>query len=932
MLHRLTGIGIFLLVLVLFIKTMAPSVSFWDTGEFIACSYILGVPHPPGAPLYILLGRVFTLLPISEVAWRVVFMSVLSSAVAIWCTYLSTVVLIRRALGGQALKPFGDHRDISVITGAAVASLCLAFSYTFWFNATEAEVYGYSILFACLGFWLVLYWDGTQHGSSNDRWLYFLAYLFGLGGGIHLLCLLTVPALLILAWFADKELRRLVLIGIGGGLVGLAYITLFAQYPPSAKFIGLLALTAAAVLLAYAWRLREDLRPTVKILAGLAVATLIMGFLSVGVPQLVKLSQIIPVAGVILIARELYRRDRRALSISLGTSILFALGYSTYVALLIRSGLDPAIDENDPETWAAFMSFLNREQYGTDSMLLMILEPRASRVYQIWDQQFKYFFQQFPFQLGNFWAEFRWATERAPHFISISVVPYLLGLFGLIWHAVRDLRRFLAIAALFVVMSFGLSLYLNMPDPQPRERHYVFGGMFFAFALWMGLGWGGLVELARERFASLRGPALIAVACVGLILPIGIAAANYHIQDRTDDFIAYDYGYNLLESCEPNSILFTNGDNDTFPLWFLQEVEGVRRDVRVVNLSLLNTNWYIKQLRDREPRIEIPLQDDYIDSTLTGIETEDLRHRLWLEPRTPKEYADLGLDVELSAGPGNQLLRVQDLMVVAIVAFNAFERPIHFAITVAGSNRTGLDPFLKMVGMTMKLMPERITSGAVEPLATNLLEKYRFRGVNDPTIHKDVNTARLLGNYRACLMSLADAYEAEGRDEELASLFAWAIDTIPLSWEDYYSASQYHRDIGEMEKAAEYLETAGTELVKVYGLHGSATYDNVLAIASMLLNSYRDYERAERIYRLGIAEEPDRYDGYHELAATLQAANDPHSALDLVQGYINRYGNLDSAETDKQILLNAIKKRSALPAGDPPLGDLVPADSTGTQP
>jgi hypothetical protein len=932
MLHRLVGIGVFLLVLVLFIKTMAPSVSFWDTGEFIACSYILGVPHPPGAPLYILLGRVFTLLPISEVAWRVVFMSVLTSAGAIWCTYLSSVVLIRRSLGGHALRPFGDNRDISVITGAVVAALSLAFSYTFWFNATEAEVYGYSILFACLGFWLVLYWDGTQHGSSNDRWLYLLAYLFGLGGGIHLLCLLTVPALLILAWFADKELRRLVLIGVGGGLVGLAYISLFAEYPPSAKFIGLLSLLALAVLLVYSWRLREELQPTVKILAGLGAATLCMGLLSVGaVPQFVTLSKIIPVAGAVLIVRELYLRDRRALSLSLGLGILFCLGYSTYIALLIRSGLDPAIDENDPETWAAFMSFLNREQYGTDSMLLQILAPRASRVYQIWDQQFKYFFQQFPFQLGTFWAQFRWATENVPHFISISVFPYLLGLFGLIWHAVRDVRRFLAIAALFVVMGFGLSLYLNMPDPQPRERHYVFGGMFFAFALWMGLGWGGVVELIRERFASLRGPTLVAVACVGLLLPLGIAIEGYHIQDRTDDYIAYDYGHNLLESCEPNSILFTNGDNDTFPLWFLQEVEGVRTDVRVVNLSLLNTNWYIKQLRDREPKIHIPLADDYIDSTLTGVETEDLRARLWLEPRTPKEYADLGLDVELSAGPGNQLLRVQDLMVVAIIAFNAFDRPIHFAITVAGSNRTGLDPFLKMVGMTMKLMPERVTSSAVEPLATNLLEKYRFRGVNDPTIHKDVNTARLLGNYRACLMSLADAYQAEGRKEELAGLFEWAIDTIPLSWEGYYSASDYHRDIGETEKAAEYLETAGTELVKVYGLHPSATYDNVLAIASMLLNIYRDYERAEHIYRLAIAEQPHRYDGYHELAATMQAGNDPQRALDLVEEFMARYGKLDTAEADKMILLNAIRKRTAPPAGDLPQGD-PPADSTGTQP
>ena len=923
MLHRLTGIAVFLLTLAMFIKTMAPSVSFWDTGEFIACSYILGVPHPPGAPLYILLGRLFTLLPIAEVAWRVVFMSVLTSAAAIWCTYLSTAVLIRRALGGHALKSFDDARDIAVITGAAVASLSLAFSYTFWFNATEAEVYGYSILFACLGFWLVLYWDGTQHGSSNDRWLYALAYLFGLGGGIHLLCLLTVPALLILAWFADKQLRRLVLIGVGGGLVGLAYITLFAQHPPSAKFIGLLSLVGAGALFAYAWRLREEYRSTVLILGGLAIATLLLGLLSSGIPQARTLAQVIPVAGAVLILRELYRRDRRALSLSIGTGILFALGYSTYLALLVRSGLDPAIDENDPETWAAFMSFLNREQYGTDSMLLQILEPRASRVYQLWHQQFKYFFQQFPFQLGTFWAQFRWATENVPHYISVSVFPYLLGVFGLIWHARRDVRRFLAVVVLFVVMGFGLSLYLNMPDPQPRERHYVFGGMFFAFALWMGLGWSGVIELLRERFASLRGPALVAVACVGLTLPLGLAIAGYHIQDRTDDYIAYDYGYNLLESCEPNSILFTNGDNDTFPLWFLQEVEGIRRDVRVVNLSLLNTNWYIKQLRDREPKVEIPLEDAYIDSVLTDVEMEDLHARLWPEPRTPKEYADMGLDVKLSAGPGNQLLRVQDLMVVAIVAFNAFERPIHFAITVAGSNRTGLDPFLQMVGMTLKLMPERITRGDAGPLATNLLEKYRYRGLTDPAIHKDVNTARLLGNYRACVMSLADVYEAEGRAEELASLFAWAVDTIPLSWEGYYSASQYHHEVGDMDKAAEYLETSGLELLKVYGMHPSATYDNVLAIASMLLNSYRDYERAEHIYRQGIAMEPETYVGYHELAATMQAANDVQAALDLVEGYIARYGSTDTAEADRQILLNSLAKRAALPAA---------VDTTGTRP
>ena len=211
-LHRWTGIAVLLGSLALYLKTMAPSVSFWDTGEFIASSYILGVPHPPGAPLYVLIGRVFSMLPFGEVGWRIVLMSVVTSALAVWCTYLTTAALARRVLGGEALKSFGDIRDIAVVIGAAVASLSLAVSYTFWFNATEAEVYGYSILLAALGVWLIIYWDGTQHGATNDRWLYLLAYLFGLGAGIHLLCLLTIPSLLVLAWFADRKLRRLVLI------------------------------------------------------------------------------------------------------------------------------------------------------------------------------------------------------------------------------------------------------------------------------------------------------------------------------------------------------------------------------------------------------------------------------------------------------------------------------------------------------------------------------------------------------------------------------------------------------------------------------------------------------------------------------------------------------------------------------------------------
>ena len=148
--HRWIGVGVFMLTLGVYIKTMAPAVSFWDCGEFIATSYILGVPHPPGSPLYVLLGRVFSIMPIADVAARITFMSALSSALAVWCVYLSTLALGRRALGGHSLKPFGDNRDIGLIAGSVVAALLLAFSYTQWFNATEAEVYGYSIFFTSL--------------------------------------------------------------------------------------------------------------------------------------------------------------------------------------------------------------------------------------------------------------------------------------------------------------------------------------------------------------------------------------------------------------------------------------------------------------------------------------------------------------------------------------------------------------------------------------------------------------------------------------------------------------------------------------------------------------------------------------------------------------------------------------------------------------
>ena len=853
--YRWAGVAVFLTTLGIYLKTMAPSVSFWDCGEFIACSFTMSVPHPPGSPLYVLLGRVFSLVPIAEVAARITFMSVLSSALAIWCVYLSTVALARRALGGASLTPFNDSRDIAVLAGSVLAALSLAFSYTQWYNATEAEVYGYSIFFTCVGLWIILYWEGTQHGARHDRWLYLIAYMFGLGGGLHLLCLLTIPSLMILAWFADEKLRRLILLLLGFGLAALL----------------VLALSGSGM--------------TGKLLIGV---------------------------GLIGLLYYLYGHDRRAGLLLGGVLLLFALGYSTYTALYIRSGLNPVIDENDPETIAAFIKFLNREQYGTESMLLTMLSGRASRLYQFWHLQAKYFFQQFPFPLLERIVIFRKATDPSSDVVLVSVVPYLLGLGGLIWHAVRDWKRFLAMGSLFLIMGVGLSLYLNMPDPQPRERHYVFGGMYLAFALWMGLGWTGIVDWVRQRLGE--QPLLVgAVGLFGLLLPVGIGINLYHVQDRTGDYIAYDYAYNLLESCDEDGILFTNGDNDTFPVWFLQEVEGVRKDVRVVNLSLLNTNWYIKQLRDREPKVDIRYSDTIIDSVLTDTQLVDLYKRLWREPKVPTEFKKMNLDVEVGTLPGHDLLRVQDAMIIKMIHWNEWKRPIHFAITIPASNRLSLDPYLRMEGMTMRLVPERDLGPDYEKLTRNLYEVYRFRSLNDSTVYKDENTARLLGNYRACILQLAENYRAKGQGEEMVHLMRWAEETTTLGWDGYYSSADYLEKVGELDVAGEFIENATLGLIDLYGELDVASYDNIVSLISLLLNEpYSQYDRAAPLYRRMIELEPERWSAYYELAATLQASGNATGALELLENYREQYGEHTQLREAEQILRNSLEKRQAL--------------------
>jgi len=248
-------------------------------------------------------------------------------------------------------------------------------------------------------------------------------------------------------------------------------------------------------------------------------------------------------------------------------------------------------------------------------------------------------------------------------------------------------------------------------------------------------------------------------------------------------------------------------------------------------------------------------------------------------------------------------------MVIGIVYWNDWVRPIHFALTVASSNRVGLDPYLEMQGMTMKLVREKTSGpGNADKIAQNLMEVYQFRGVADEEVYKDVNTRRLLQNYRACVMTLAEAYQAEDRIDELAELLRWAEQTIPMGWEGFYAASEHYREAGRTDLAVEFMMKAADGLISQYGNHPSATYDNALALASILLNNYREFAMAEDVYRRAIALRPESYAGIHELAATLQADNRPSDALQAVLEYIQQQGANDSAVADRDILTNAMNR------------------------
>jgi hypothetical protein len=766
--NRVTAGLIFVITLIVYAMSVAPTVSYWDCGEFIACSYGLMVPHPPGAPFFLLLGRIFSMIPFTgDIALRVNTISVISSALTIMLLYLIIVHLIREWRGG--LKSRSDWQ-IAIYSGI-IGSLSFAFTHSFWFNAVEAEVYAQSMLFTSLLVYIILVWAEKSDQPGNERYLLIISYLVGLAIGVHLLNVLALPFVVMVYYYKRFEFNL-------------------------KTFVIMMAITVAIVLFVYPG--------IVKILPHAAEFGGAFGLAAV-------------IIGIFATVVWSINNNNKLISLISLSIFLIIVGYSTYTMIFIRSNLNPIIDENNPETIEKFISYLNREQYGDHSITDRAKVWRESPNGKNYKSASEYFWE---YQIDHMYVRyFLWQyvgmdkNERDWSVHQFYAIPMLLGLIGMAWHFKNDHKHGLAVLALFFMTGLAIVLYLNQPDPQPRERDYSYVGSFFAFAIWIGLGYAGIMELIRGKSApdddeKDRGSVLRTVVFVVLLFasPALMLARNFDTHSRHGRYIAWDYSYNMLQSCEPNAILITNGDNDTFPLWYLQEVDSVRRDIRIVNLSLLNTDWYIQQLRDLDPKVPIQMSDDEISKLglipwetrkvsldvprdIGESQAEEFRAKYKDQVINVPDEITFRVDPALKTQYGSAL-RIQDYMVLRILSTNHWKKPIYFAVTVARSNMLSeLQDYMRMDGLAYKVVPFKNWSISPDRLERNLVDIYKYRGLQDSTVYYDKNIIGLIQNYRTAFLQLAEYYARDDAMDKVKYLMAKMDEKIPsdvIPWSNRY--------------------------------------------------------------------------------------------------------------------------------------------------
>lgn len=834
MMHQLTGWLVFLITASVYYLSVERTGSLWDCGEFILGAYKLQVVHPPGAPLFLLIGRMFTWVAemLSDnpesIAFSVNLMSGLSTAFAAAFVAWMTIMLGKLALvGREADTDLGQ--DIALAGAGLAAGLSTAFATSIWFSAVEGEVYAMSTFFTTLTIWAMIKWYVLPDTPRTDRWMLFAVYSAGLSIGVHLLSLLTFPALALFYYF--KKYKNHTVLGAGAAAgVGVVFIALAQKL----VIVGIPKL----------WGFFDYFM----------VNSLGMPFDSGIVPTLLLVGAVLYLG-----FRYAHQKQNAAIQHIVMGAALMVISYSIIGVVVIRANVDTPVNMNRPSDPMRLIPYINREQYGERALLRgpqfdkepikTNIEDRYGRVgdrYEVTDYKIgveyndrdKVLFprmsdgtmgrpalykqwmgldpnQPLPpgrpnmsdnisflinYQLGwMYWRYFMWNfsgrqngqqgfapwDKSGGHWItgiksldaarlgnqdqltetmlkdpSRNVyygLPFLFGLLGMFFHYQRKSKDFLGLLALFIITGVGIIIYTNQPPSEPRERDYVLSGSIFTYCIWLGMGVLALYSLMQERLKSSGPVAAVLASALVLIAPVMMGMQNFDDHSRAEHSGARDYAKNFLESCEPNAIIFTYGDNDTYPLWYAQEVENIRTDVRVVNLSLIAVDWYIDLLRRKvndSPPVKMSIPRDALRGKLrnqlfyynpSGQDREQslqefLRfigedhplqagsgRTLESHYNTKLVYLPVNREQALAAGligatdtvqiadripvkiDETQLLK-DDIAVLDIIASNLWERPVYFAVTCRPEKLFGMDDYMRLEGLALRFTPVRAPS------------------------------------------------------------------------------------------------------------------------------------------------------------------------------------------------------------------------------
>ncbi len=985
LINNITGWVVLAFATTVYFLTAEKSGSFWDCGEFVAGCFKLQVAHPPGAPFFLIIGRIFTLFAmgdVTKVAMWVNFMSGLATAASIMFAYWSVTMLIGRVAFKD--KQYTTGQIVAVVGSGLIAAACGTFLDSLWFSAVEGEVYALSQFFWSFIVWAILKWDeAAKEGDEYaDHWLVLIAYMTGLSIGVHLLSLLALPFAALVYYYRryTPTLKGFLLTGIiGFVLIGIAM-----------KFV-----------ISY----------TQAFMAGfdkLFVNSLGFPFNSGVVFFFVLLVSLL--AGGIWYT---HKRGWRLANIAILSLAFMYIGYSSYLMVPIRSIANPPINMNRPTDPFSLKSYVDREQYGDRPLVygpaynstsadIVDMKKLGERFYKdekthsykyvgdkidyefrddvmmpfprlgFWQEEGKisayrqvlnpehdvielsgrnvvqtfapgqldkaneyakmmnekgtgryevrdhltfgdnlrFFFQYqvgymylrylmwnftgrqndiqgtvfnddggwvsgIPFIDNNLkiWGAPNWPQDNLPKALANNkahnkfyMIPFLLGIVGLIYTYLKDDKAFWLVLSLFIVSGLFQIVYQNEPPIEPRERDYAQAGSFLTFCFWIGYGVFALFELLKKKLGEVPSAGIAVAVCVSA--PFLMGSQGWDDHNRSGRTTARDFAVCYLESCAPNAVIFTQGDNDTYPLWYAQEVEGIRTDIRVVNLSLLGVDWYIDQLRFKmnnaaplkmtftadqlaasnrdivryaaNPQIPANASLD-LKRVMQFIASEDPRNKISagnrgeLEPYFPTRNFFIDIDTNqartlnmLEEGepatsrmefsiPKSNLLK-NDLLTLDIVANNIMERPIYFAVSVSPDAYLGLEKYFQLEGLTYRIAPRVNVSNSAynAPVRTdlmyaNMMTRFKFGGIeSNPNIYLDENIMRMTVNVRGNFGRLAESLIAKGDNQKAIDALDYSLkmmptERVPLNVFSYQYPDIYYR-AGAKEKGKKVME------------------------------------------------------------------------------------------------------------------------------